>query len=61
MERVKEYHEVQSEAPVIKPNDPGQYWLKDGSIKFQNFSIRYRKTIKLYEMKLLNMTEKDDI
>ncbi|RIA93900.1 ATP-binding cassette transporter 1 [Glomus cerebriforme] len=48
VERVKEYIDLPSEAPVIIPdNRPDPTWPQNGLIKYQNYSTRYRQGLEL--------------
>lgn len=43
MERVKEYLDVEQEAPaIVEDNRPGPGWPDKGSVEFINYSTRYR-------------------
>ena len=48
MERVKEYSEISTEAPVII-NDcrPPKDWPSKGHVRFENYSTRYRQGLDL--------------
>ncbi|CAI2167258.1 20609_t:CDS:10 [Funneliformis geosporum] len=48
VERVKEYIDLPSEAPVVIPdNRPDPTWPQNGSIEYQNYSTRYRPELEL--------------
>lgn len=43
VERIKEYLEVEQEAPaVVEKNRPGEHWPSNGSVEFIGYSTRYR-------------------
>ncbi|SCV00147.1 LAME_0G07822g1_1 [Lachancea meyersii CBS 8951] len=48
VERIKEYSSLPSEAPaVIEDSRPSENWPSEGSIKFENYSTRYRPELDL--------------
>ncbi|CAG8520388.1 12933_t:CDS:10 [Funneliformis mosseae] len=48
VERVKEYIDLPSEAPVVIPdNRPDPTWPQNGLIQYQNYSTRYRPELEL--------------
>lgn len=48
VERIKEYSEIQPEAPaIIEESRPPQNWPVAGDIKFQHYSTRYRPELDL--------------
>ncbi|TGZ81048.1 ABC transporter family protein [Ascodesmis nigricans] len=56
VERTLEYSSLPSEAPDIIPtNRPAQSWPKNGAIKYENYSTRYRPELDLV-LKNINLT-----
>eukprot|EP00026_Physarum_polycephalum_P000575 Phypoly_transcript_00576.p1 GENE.Phypoly_transcript_00576~~Phypoly_transcript_00576.p1 ORF type:complete len:1455 (+),score=279.81 Phypoly_transcript_00576:408-4367(+) len=47
VERVLEYTSSPQEAPAVTPNDPAGHWPTEGSVKFDNFQMRYREGLDL--------------
>jgi ATP-binding cassette subfamily C (CFTR/MRP) protein 1 len=47
VERIKEYTELQREAPPISDTRPPLDWPKDGRIEFSNVQLRYREGLEL--------------
>ena len=48
MERIKEYLDVEQEAPpIIEDNRPPANWPSEGSVEFISYSTRYRKDFEL--------------
>ncbi|EDO17723.1 hypothetical protein Kpol_1033p28 [Vanderwaltozyma polyspora DSM 70294] len=48
VERIKEYAELKSEAPlIIEEKRPSENWPERGAIKFENYSTRYRPDLDL--------------
>ncbi|CCF56859.1 hypothetical protein KAFR_0B05630 [Kazachstania africana CBS 2517] len=48
VERVKEYAQLESEAPrIVEEKRPDEMWPTEGDIKFENYSTRYRPELDL--------------
>ncbi|GJQ88500.1 hypothetical protein Trydic_g10000, partial [Trypoxylus dichotomus] len=56
VERIKEYGEVEQEAPWEIPNkQPRESWPDNGMVEFKNYAVRYRKGLDLV-LKNVNFT-----
>lgn len=55
IERIKEYLDVEQEAPPITENRPPGNWPSRGAVEFVNYSTRYRKE---FDLVLKNITFK---
>ena len=48
VERIKEYQEINTEAPLEMPGqDPPPEWPQHGVVKFDNYQTRYREGLDL--------------
>jgi ABC-type multidrug transport system fused ATPase/permease subunit len=52
IERIKEYLDVEQEAPPITENRPPGNWPSRGAVEFRNYSTRYRKDFDLVLKKI---------